>query len=115
MQLPGELCYEDIVWQCAQEARMEALQTELLEAERLLHNPRYCASHTDRQLRELGREARFSKGELKALMGEPIEDSRSPREYPLTRKEKRIRKKQIRRQYFEWYAPVAQPDRATDF
>jgi hypothetical protein len=97
MKLPGELCYEDIALLCAEERRMEALRNDMLEAERLLRDPRYYGSHTDRQLRELSREARCNRGELKELMGEPIEDCPSPRRYPPTRKEKRIEKKLIRR------------------
>jgi hypothetical protein len=97
MELPDELCYEDIAWHYAEERRMEALQNELLEAERLLGDPHYCRFHTDRQLRALSREARCYKVELRQSMGEPIEDYPSPRRYPLTRKEKRIKKKLSRR------------------
>lgn len=94
--LPTELCYEDIALQCAEERRMKTLHNDMLEAERLLRDPRYCDSHTDRQLRELSREARCCKGELRA-MGEPIEECPPFGRYPPTKKEKRIKKKLIRR------------------
>src|SRR5215469_4680565 len=97
MELPDELCYEDVAWLCAQEARAKALQNDLLAAERLLRDRAYCRSHTDRHLRELSREARCSKAELQVLVGESIENHPSPRRCPLTSKEKRIGKKIRRR------------------
>ena len=64
MELPDELCYEDIAWSCAEDAREESFRNEALDAERLLRDPGYCRSHTDRQLRELSKERKLLMREL---------------------------------------------------
>jgi hypothetical protein len=44
--------WEDIAWERAEEARFKDWQNYTLEAQRLLHDPRYCSSHTNRHLRD---------------------------------------------------------------
>jgi hypothetical protein len=96
--------------------RMEDLRNYMLEAERLLRDPRYCGSHTDRQLRELSQESKSIARDLWMehhfdVAGDCFEVSLDGENYftvsrdgvpntprsPSTAKEKRIAKKLVRR------------------